>query len=64
MVSTTRMARSRTLNFRGETSHRNYQNTGNALFTGPFCYTNLCIKNVALIDFAKDTGEFLSDSLE
>lgn len=47
-----------------------YQNTksaGNVAFTGLFrlyCYTYLCIKNLVLIDSAKDTGEFLSDSLE
>lgn len=64
MVQTARMARSRTPNFRCGTSRRNYRNTGNVLFTGPFSYTNPCIKNVVLIDSAKGTGVFLSGSLE
>lgn len=64
MVSTARMARFRTPNFRCRTSRKSYRNTGNALVTGPFYYTNPCIKNVVLIDSEKDTGEFLSDSLE
>ncbi|NCB91961.1 MAG: hypothetical protein EOM40_05230, partial [Clostridia bacterium] len=50
MALSARMARSKTPNFRCRTSRRNYQNTGNALFTGPYRYTNPCIKNVVLID--------------
>ena len=50
MALTARMARLKMPNFRCRTSRRNYQNTGNALFTGPFYYTNPCIKNVVLID--------------
>ena len=61
MVQTAKMARSRTPNFRCGTSRRNYQNAGNALFTGPFCYTNPCIKNVVLIDPAWHSGYILRD---
>ena len=50
MALTARMARLKMPNFRCRTSRSNYQNTGNALFTGPFRYTNPCIKNVVLID--------------
>lgn len=50
MALTARMARLKMPNFRCRTSRRNYQNTGNALFTGPFHYTNPCIKNVVLIE--------------
>ena len=58
MASTARMARSRTPNFRCGTGRKSYQNNGNALFTGPFNYTNPCIKNVVLIDQTCGTGGF------
>lgn len=61
MVSTARMARSRTPYFRCGTSRKSYQNTGNALFTGPFYYTNPCIKIVVLIDSAWHKGCILKD---
>ena len=62
MVQTARMARPRTPNFRCGTSRRNYQNAGNALFTGIFrysYYTNHCIKNVVLIDVTCGSGVLL-----
>jgi hypothetical protein len=52
MALTARMARSKTCPISGLERAVNYQNTGNALFTGPFHYTNPCIKNVVLIDSA------------
>jgi len=58
MALTARMARLKMPNFRCRTSRRNYQNTGNALFTGPFRYTNPCIKNVVLIDQTCGSGGF------
>ena len=58
MALTARMARLKMPNFRCRTSRRNYQNTGNALFTRPFRYTNPCIKNVVLIDQTCGTGGF------
>ena len=64
MVSTARMARSRTPNFRCGTGQKNYRNTGNALFTGPFYYINPCIKNVVLIDPACGTAGFLVSASE
>ena len=64
MVSTARMARSRTPNFRCGTGRKNYRNTGNALFTGPFYYINPCIKNVVLIDPACGTAGFLVSASE
>ena len=59
MALTVKMARSRIPNFRCGTSRRNYQNAGNALFTGPFHYTNPCIKNVVLIDVTCGSGVLL-----
>ena len=59
MALTARMARLKMPNFRCRTSRRNYQNTGNALFTGPFHYTNPCIKNVVLIEPFGGSGSTL-----
>jgi hypothetical protein len=59
MVQTARMARSRTPNFRCGTSRKSYRNTENALFTGPFYYTNPCIKNVVLIDPCMGSGHII-----
>ena len=59
MALTARMARSKTSYFRFRTSPQSYQNTGNALFTGPFHYTNPCIKNVVLIDVTCGSGVLL-----
>lgn len=70
MALTARMARSRTPYFRLGASPKSYQNTGNALFTGPFHYINPCIKNVVLIDPPYNTGgdfvypDDFSDSIE
>ena len=67
MVQTARMTRPGTPNFGCGTSRRNYRNAENALFTGLFRYyhyTNLCIKNVVLIDSAKGTAVLLNDRLE
>lgn len=61
MVSTARMARSRTPNFRCGTSRKSYRKTENALFTGPFYYTNPCIKKVVLIDSTWHRGYILVD---
>lgn len=63
MALTVKMARSRIPNFRCGTSRRNYQNAGNALFTGLFRYINPCIKNVVLIDPACGSGGFLVEAL-
>jgi hypothetical protein len=44
------MALSGTPNIRRGKGRKSYRNTANALLTGPFYYTNFCIKNVFLID--------------
>lgn len=59
MVQTVRKTHSRTPNFRCGMGSRYRKSAVNALLTGPFYYSNPCIKNVVLIDPTSGSGSLL-----